>query len=291
MILSRAPKVSCAFALLALAGACGETVDLEKAVNSLVDVERNYNKLASEKGFRAASIDVFAAEGVAFAPKPVNGKKFWEKETEDPLLTWQPIFASISRDGELGYTTGPWELKKARDSEQAQGFGQYVTVWRKENDRSWKVVVDVGVEHSQPKEPPDDVETFLPDFPIARPESVREKLQEAEKALVDLLAKDAGAAVLAKASDNVRIFRRGEFPGIGKAAAQLMLGSDHGKEMRARAGGGMSRSNDLAYSYGEYSSERANVTEHGIYLSIWQLDLSSEWRLVLDLQKKAPEKK
>lgn len=70
-----------------------------------------------------------------------------------------------------------------------------------------------------------------------------------------------------------------------------MLNSDHGQEKRARAGGGVSRSNDLAYSYGEYSSERANVTERGVYFSIWQLDLSSEWRLVLDLQKKAPEKK
>lgn len=290
MILSRASKVSCAFALLTLAGAGGETVDLEKAVNSLVDAERNYNKLAAEKGFRAASMEVFAAEGVAFAPKPVNGRKHWEKETEDPVLSWQPIFASISRDGEMGYTTGPWEFRKARKDQQAQAFGQYITIWRKGSGGAWKVVVDVGIEHSQPKEPPEDVETFLPDFPVARPESVREKLQETEKGFAESLAKDAGAAVLAKASDIVRIFRRGEFPGVGKTAAQIMLGSDHGKEIRARAGSGMSRSNDLAYSYGEYSSERANVTEHGVYLSIWQLDLSSEWRLVLDLQKKAPGK-
>ena len=66
-----------------------------------------------------------------------------------------------------------------------------------------------------------------------------------------------------------------------------MLSSDHGKTKRIRAGGDISRSNDLAYSYGEYSTERTNVTEQGIYLSIWQLDLNTDWRLVLDLQKRA----
>jgi len=70
-----------------------------------------------------------------------------------------------------------------------------------------------------------------------------------------------------------------------------MLSSDQEKQTRKRAGSGLSRSADLAYDYGEYSSEHANITEHGIYLSIWQLDLSSEWRLMLDLQKKAPPEK
>ena len=79
---------------------------------------------------------------------------------------------------------------------------------------------------------------------------------------------------------------------MGKTAAQLMLDSDHGKERREKApGGGISRSNDLAYSYGEYSSDQANVKERGTYFSIWQLDPSSEWRLVLDLQKETPQKK
>jgi len=102
----------------------------------------------------------------------------------------------------------------------------------------------------------------VPDFPIAHADSVRQRLEDAEKNFTESLAQDAGAAVLAKA--------------------------DHEKQTRRRADSGLSRSADLAYEYGEYSSEHANVTEHGIYLSIWQLDPSSEWRLMLDLQKKAP---
>jgi ketosteroid isomerase-like protein len=277
--------------LLAVAGLRAEDVDLEKAVRSLIDAELGYNKLAQEKNFAVASVQVFADDGVVFAPGPVNGKKFWSKQTDPPLLTWHPIFATISRSGDIGYTTGPWELRKTKDDPTPEAFGHYNTLWRKGADGVWKVVVDVGVDHPQATEPPGDVETFVPEFPIARSESVRDRWDEAQKIFAELLTKDAGAAVLAKAGDQIRVYRRGAVPAVGKTAAQLMLSSDHGKQTRERAGGGMSTSNDLAYSYGEYASEHANVTERGIYLSIWQLDLSSEWKLVLDLQKKAPPKK
>jgi ketosteroid isomerase-like protein len=291
MILSKSPMVCLLIAVLACAGLRAEDVDLGKAVQSLIDAEQSYNKLAQEKDFAAASMQVFADDGVAFAPGPVNGKKLWSTETDPPILTWRPIFATISRSGDLGYTTGPWELRKAKDDPNPAAFGHYNTLWRKDPDGVWKVVVDVGVDHPQPTEPPGKVNTFVPIFAIVRPKTVRAKLAETEKIFGELLAKDASAAVLAKAGDGIRVYRRGQFPAVGKNAAQLMLSSDQGKEMRTRAGGGVSRSNDLAYSYGEYTNEHGNVTERGSYFSIWQLDLNSEWKLVLDLQKKAPEKK
>ena len=291
MILSKPPTFCLLVAVLACAGLRAETVDLGKAVQSLIDAEQGYNKLAQEKNFAAASVQVFADDGVAFAPGPVNGKKLWSTETDPPILTWRPIFATISRSGDLGYTTGPWELRKAKDDPNPAAFGHYNTLWRKDPDGVWKVVVDVGVDHPQPTELSGEVKTFIPIFAIARPKTVRTKLGETEKIFGESLAKDAGAAVLAKADDGIRVYRRGQFPAVGKNAAQLMLSSDHGKEMRTHAGGDVSRSNDLAYSYGKYTNEHGNVTERGSYFSIWQLDLSSEWKLVLDLQKKAPEKK
>lgn len=278
-------------ALLAAARLQAEDVDLEKTVQSVIEAELSYNRLAAEKNFALASVEVFADDGVAFAPGPVNGKKFWGTQTEAPNLTWKPVFATASRAGDLGYTTGPWELRKQREDSKPAAFGHYNTIWRKNKEGVWKVAVDVGTSHPEPTEPPGEVETFVPDFPVAQPDAVRKKLEDAEKSFAELLLKDAGAAALAMAGDGIRIYRDGAFPAVGKTAARLMLSSDHGKIKRTRSGGGVSRSNDLAYSYGEYSSERTNVIERGIYLSIWQLDLASEWRLVLDLQKKSPEKK
>jgi len=290
MFLSK-PKVLLVTALLAAGGLQAEDVDLEKEVRSVIDAELAYNKLAAEKNFAVASVEVFADDGVAFAPGPVNGKKFWATQTDPPNLTWNPVFATISRAGDLGYTTGPFELRKQRDDPKPQAFGHYNTIWRKNKGGVWKVVVDVGINHPEPTEPPGEVETFVPDFPVARPESVQKRFEEIDKSFAVLLLKDAGAAVLAMAGDLVRVYRDGTFPAVGKPAVRLMLSSDHAQTNRTRGGGGVSRSNDLAYSYGEYTSERTNVIERGIYLSIWQLDLASEWKLVLDLQKKAPDKK
>ncbi len=288
MILPRSFKLFSVSALVALAPTYGEDVDLKKAIKSLVEAERSYANLALEKDFRAASLQVFTDDAVLFAPGPQSGKKYWEKETEIPFLIWRPIFASIARSADLGYTTGPWEYKKSRDDEKPQAFGSFITIWKRQVDGVWRVGLDVGTEHPQPEEPAGEVDTFVPDFPIARLESVRQRLQDAERNFTESLAQDAGAAVLAKAGDDIRVYRRGAVPAVGKTAAKLMLSSDQEKQTRKRAGSGLSRSDDLAYDYGEYSSERANITEHGIYLSIWQLDLSSEWRLMLDLQKKAP---
>jgi len=291
MILPRSFKLFSVSALLALAPTCGEDLDLEKAINSLAEAERSYAKLALEKDFRAASLQVFTDDAVIFAPDPQSGKKYWEKETEIPFLIWRPIFTSIARSADLGYTSGPWEYKKSRDDEKPQAFGSFITIWKRQAAGVWRVVLDVGTNYPQPKEPAGELRTFVPDFPIAHADSVRQRLEDAERNFTESLAKDAGAAVLAQAGDDIRVYRRGAVPAVGKTAAKLLLSSDQEKQIRKRAGGGLSRSADLAYDYGEYPSEHANITEHGIYLSIWQLDRSSEWRLTLDLQKKAPPEK
>jgi hypothetical protein len=79
MILSRPTKFFLFIACLGLADGRAADVDLEKAVGSLITAKKAYAKLAREKGFREASISVFADDAVIFAPNPVNGKKFWRE--------------------------------------------------------------------------------------------------------------------------------------------------------------------------------------------------------------------
>jgi hypothetical protein len=64
---------------MALADAQVGHIDLEKAVGSLIAAEKAYAKLAGEKGFREASISVFADDAVIFTPSAVNGKKSGRK--------------------------------------------------------------------------------------------------------------------------------------------------------------------------------------------------------------------
>ena len=97
MILSMRSKFFAFFALLVVAGAHAEDVDLENAVRSLIAAEQAYAKLAGEKGFREASISVLADDAVIFAPNAVNGKKFWREAKSDPVISWHPASGKRAR--------------------------------------------------------------------------------------------------------------------------------------------------------------------------------------------------
>ena len=81
MILSRPAKFFLFIACLAVGAGGAADVDLERAVGSLISAEKAYAKLASEKGFREASISVFADDAVIFTPNAVNGKSFGGKRS------------------------------------------------------------------------------------------------------------------------------------------------------------------------------------------------------------------
>jgi ketosteroid isomerase-like protein len=54
-------------------------------------------------------------------------------------LQWSVGKAEIGAAGDVGYTTGTYQLSQAGGSEQ----GKYVTVWKKQADGQWKVVEDI----------------------------------------------------------------------------------------------------------------------------------------------------
>jgi ketosteroid isomerase-like protein len=275
-------------ALLAVAGAHAEDVDLEKVVGSLIAAEKAYAKLAAEKGFREASISVFADHAVIFAPNAVNGKKFWREAKENPAITWRPTFASISRSGELGYTTGPWESRKSRDVEKPDTFGHFVTIWQKKTNGMWKVALDVGLNHPLAEAAETEIKTYVPNSPNPRPESVSADLEKTQHSFADSLKDDEADAITDNASDDIRIYRSGQFPAVGKTAAEKMLAEEDAKTTRTPRGAGTSDPLDLAYEYGEFTSEQNHATEHGIYVCIWRLESDGAWKLALDLQKSAP---
>jgi uncharacterized protein (TIGR02246 family) len=105
----------------------------------------------------------FWAEDAAIFPpgEPVvTGKEKilaeWAPILTDPgvSLTWSPQTVEVSSSGDLGYTYGTslWTGKGA-DGQPARRNSKYVTIWRKEPDGKWRVVVDLGT----PSDPPASV--------------------------------------------------------------------------------------------------------------------------------------
>jgi hypothetical protein len=63
--------------------------------------------------------------------------------TGDMMLTWAPDLASASKDGDLGWTSGRYEISGGNDD--SAKTGRYLTIWGRQVDGTWKVDLDTGV--------------------------------------------------------------------------------------------------------------------------------------------------
>jgi|SRR5215470_7783890 len=63
-------------------------------------------------------------------------------------LRWKPIGADVSAD--LGYTFGTYEFRsKDKSGKSVVEYGKYTSIWKRQKDGTWKVVLDMG--NSSPK--------------------------------------------------------------------------------------------------------------------------------------------
>lgn len=122
-------------------------------------------------------------------------------------------------------------------------------------------------------------------------EVARKRLRDAQQKFAEAAKVDSGKAALASAGDDIRVYRDGHFPAVGLAAGGGLLTAQGGKILFEPLGSDMSRSADLAYTYGKYSSAISEVGEKGHYFQIWQRDDTGDWKLVLEWQQPLPPEK
>jgi len=102
-------------------------------LKSMVESERAFARMSEEQGTRAAFAAFIAEDGILFRPTAVFGKKWMQENPLPPsatrsLLSWQPIFAAVSRAGDLGYTTGPWQFRQDAKDAKPVAFGNFMTI-------------------------------------------------------------------------------------------------------------------------------------------------------------------
>lgn len=258
-------------------------VQAQPALQEMVKTEQAFSKMAEEKNARDAFMAFIADDGLLFRPGAVNGKKWMIEHPvppsdKKPLLAWQPKFAGMAASGDMGFTTGPWEAKEDIKDEKPQAYGHFVTVWKKQADGSWKFVVDLGISHPQlggPQtlwQPPDTNKT-----PSFKPVDVSAATEE-------LLNRDRKFNFADYASPDVRLYRAGNLPYIGKQAALEALAKTKGQIAWQPIGGDVSRAGDLGYTHGTYelTDDTKSSIERGSYVRIWQKQ-GGTWRIVIDV--------
>ena len=120
----------------------------------LFDLEARFAKDVLERG-GAGFAAWFAEDGVALGngAKPLLGREAIARSaTWSPKayqLTWTPTEAVMSPAGDMGYTWGHYDgHSKDANGNPVTTSGRYMTIWRKEKDGSWKVVLDAGSNES-----------------------------------------------------------------------------------------------------------------------------------------------
>lgn len=118
----------------------------QDSVNKLISIDKEFSNLSLSSGMATAFI-TYAAEDVIkmnVNQHPVIGKQnlaivLQSLNPEEFTLTWEPLKAEV--DGNLGYTFGNYVLELNSDTTL---YGNYVSIWRKQSDNTWKFVLDAG---------------------------------------------------------------------------------------------------------------------------------------------------
>ena len=125
---------------------------------TLKRLEREFMKAAADKGSQGymsyyADDAVELPNGAAVIQGKANiatGMSFLDDKNNQ--LIWTPVGADISSSGDLGYTYGNYEFhSKDKAGKAVVEYGKYTSIWKKQADGSWKVVLDMGNASPAPK--------------------------------------------------------------------------------------------------------------------------------------------
>jgi ketosteroid isomerase-like protein len=115
----------------------------------IVQTERSFEKMAADSGLPAAFSHYAADSGLILRRDTlIMGKIAIKKyymgwSVSEVSLKWSPDFVDVSSSGDLGYTYGHYTISfKDSTGTIIRNRGIFHTVWRKQQDGSWRFVWD-----------------------------------------------------------------------------------------------------------------------------------------------------
>jgi ketosteroid isomerase-like protein/quercetin dioxygenase-like cupin family protein len=143
-----------AVAAIAAGAACRPAVSVDDERAALMEADRAWAQTTKEP---EKFVSYFADGASIYAPAMpiVTGgeaiRKTIAEMTKAPgfALSWTATKAEVGTSGDLGYTSGAYEMSMGGATEK----GKYITVWKKQADGTWKVAEDIFNADQAPKPP------------------------------------------------------------------------------------------------------------------------------------------
>ena len=265
--------------------AIAQDPDSSTALFSLAEAERNFSRSSVAIGRINAFVENLADESVIFQPEPTNGKQFYSKRKPSPfLLTWEPEFVDIAASEDFGVSHGPWEITDYGPRKLPQRWGYYVSIWKKQKDGAWKVVVDMG--NGVETKPDYTAKLSYPkgsdkkrDYTPIDTKTIKASLIKMDQELSGAVSNNI-PAYLQNLSKDARVIRMGHFPATTQDSIKALLSNASGLKW-SPIDGDVSSSGDLAYIYGSYEMKG----ESGSYLHVWKKQPDLHWKILVDVHE------
>ena len=125
-------------------------IDKESVKTEIAAAEREFEKMAAEKGIAEAfwafadTSAVIKRQNDTLIRGKENIRNYYSAEFyKTATVKWAPDFIDVSDKGDMGYTYGKYLWQSRDSSGKLNEFrGVFHTVWKKQADGSWKYVWD-----------------------------------------------------------------------------------------------------------------------------------------------------
>jgi hypothetical protein len=256
-------------------------------VNEVISAEQAFNRLVERKGIKDAFLAVADPEGIVFRPHVVKITDFYNSIDKQPgNLTWEPKFARISANGDLAFSAGPYVYQNGKDDTD-KVFGDYVSVWRADQEGKLKLLIDLGIQHPEPEK------EEIPDFkePDPKKRSGPSKDPFSGKSIImntdKVFNHELGVSILASYKEFLSPEGRYYFPGFepisGTDKIMKFLDNEAITISAKTLDAGRATSGDLAYSYGTARIRKGDIVSDYNYVRIWEIDASHKWDILLEV--------
>jgi ketosteroid isomerase-like protein len=263
---------------------------------TVIDAEYAFAAAAKPLGVRGAFLKYLAPDSIICSPAPVNGvaSTAADKPNKD-TLEWYPTYSQTAGSADLGYTTGPWTYRSADGKGEAHGT--FLSVWRKQPDDTWRVVLDCGISHKKFDSAPQGLKASAAGATTgtaADTESTgnwKDPVAAAEARFTAAAARDPSAAFKQFAAADSRVLIRGSQPAVGPAAGEALVAAQKLGNTWQQVFASESRDGTLGYAWG-YVGEAGAEKPTAVYVNIWRrAKPSAPWQIAAQSVQILPTKK
>jgi ketosteroid isomerase-like protein len=262
---------------------------MPQALTQMIETERAFAARALVIGWKQAFLEYFSFDALGFDQGQVGLAREQISKNPDPppdlQLIWEPRFGDIAGSGDLGFLTGPVRNVRASRDGGKPRYSNYTSVWKRQRDGSFKVVMDVGINTPGPvpfaqgftRAPQKN--RFTGDYDDTTP-----PLGTADGLLNAELRRSPARAYRPNLAAFARLHRQNVMPIVGDKQILQWLESQPAFATADTRYTEAARSGDLGYSWGTYSRKAARGGgENGFYVRVWVRERNGQWKLALDV--------